>query len=81
MNANVENIRNTGMRVIRGRVPAEIRKILNAAVKEGLLKHLKKDHLKPEIYCHPDNLQAAKEAQIKEAMGAIENIKKVMIIE
>jgi len=67
MGPNVEQIRKQASRVIRGRIPAQVRKELMAAVKAGELGHLKKDGLKPEIFFHPDHKNGAKERQIREA--------------
>lgn len=50
--ANVLIVQMMGVRVIEGKIPAQIRKALNAAVKAGELGHIKKDGLKPEAYHH-----------------------------
>lgn len=50
---NVANILAGGSRTIIGKVPAQVRKELRAAVKDGILGHLPKDGLKPEIFFHP----------------------------
>lgn len=76
---NVEQIRFQATRVIVGRVPAEVRKELNAAVRAGWLGHLKKDGLKPEIYFHPDHLHGAIERQNREAAYAVASIAKVFV--
>lgn len=75
---NVENILCRGSRVIRGRVPAQVRKELNAAVRAGVLGRLKKDGLKPEVYFHPCNKNSAIEIQKREALYGIECIAKVV---
>lgn len=75
---NVEQILAQASRVIRGRIPAQVRKELAAAVKAGVLGHLKRDGLKPEIFFHPDHKNGAKERQAREAAYAIECIKKVV---
>ena len=41
--ANVLIVQMMGVRVIEGKIPAQIRKALNAAVKAGELGHIKKD--------------------------------------
>jgi hypothetical protein len=64
---NVAQILVQATRVIRGRVPASVRKELNAAVKAGVLGHLKRDGLKPEIFFHPYHIHGARERQIREA--------------
>jgi dTDP-4-amino-4,6-dideoxygalactose transaminase len=50
--ANVQMVRQERFRVVH-KLPASIRKALNAAVKSGQLGHMKKDGVKPEIYYHP----------------------------
>lgn len=75
---NVTNILVAATRVIRSRVPAQVRKELNAAVKAGVLGHLKRDGLKPEIYFHPDHLHGARGRQEREAAYSVSCIAKVM---
>lgn len=67
---NVEQIRKGATRVIRGKVPAQVRKELMAAVKAGRLGRLKRDGLKPEIFFHPDHRNGAIERQKREAAYA-----------
>jgi hypothetical protein len=76
---NVEQILAQGMRVIRGKVPAQVRKELAAAVKAGVLGRLKKDALRPEIYYHPDHKHSAADRQKREAAYAVQCIAKVMV--
>lgn len=64
---NVEMIRSAATRVVTGRIPAEVRKELMAAVKANHLGRLKKDGLKPEIFFHPDHLHGAIDRQRREA--------------
>lgn len=52
--ANVEMVRAARVRLVQSRVPADVRKSLNAAVKAGELCHKKKDGRKPEAYYHPN---------------------------
>lgn len=63
---NVANILAQASRVIRGRVPAQVRKELMAAVKAGALGRLKRQGLKPEIFFHPDHLHGAIDRQRRE---------------
>ncbi len=78
MNPNVEAIRIQASRVIRGRIPAQVRKALMEAVKEGLLGRLPKSGLKPEIFFHPDHRSGAIDRQKREAAYSIECIATVM---
>jgi len=75
---NVQNILVSATRVIRGKVPAQVRSDLRAAVKAGVLGHLKKDGLKPEVFYHPDHKHGAIELQRREAEYAIGCIASVM---
>lgn len=74
---NVEQIRCQAARVVRGRIPASVRKELMDAVKAGQLGRLKKDGLKPEIFFHPDHLHGACDRQKLEAEYAINCISSV----
>lgn len=74
---NVEQILCQGTRVVRGPIPATVRKELRNAVKGGVLGHLKKDGLKPEIFFHPDHLHGAMDRQKREALYSAECVAKV----
>lgn len=78
MGPNVESIRNVGVRQIRGKVPAQVRKELMAAVKAGELGRLKRDGLKPEFFFHPDKIQEAIDLQQREAEHSISLLSKVL---
>lgn len=75
---NVQNILCQATRVVRGKIPAAVRKELMAAVKAGALGRLRKDGLKPEIFFHPDHKHGAIERQQREAQYAIECIANVV---
>jgi hypothetical protein len=75
---NAESIRIGASRVIRGRIPAQVRAELRAAVKAGYLGHLPKDGLKPEIFFHPDHKHGAIDRQKREAAYAVQCIAGVM---
>lgn len=63
--ANVEMVKMQRVRLVTGRVPAQVRKALNAAVKCGELGHMKKDGHKPEAYYHPTFDYLAREERAK----------------
>lgn len=65
---NVSKILADGTRSITSRVPARVRAELRLAVKDGVLGHLPKDGLKPEIFFHPDRKNSAIERQKREAL-------------
>lgn len=75
---NVQAILISGSRVIRGKVPAAVRKELSAAVKAGILRHFKKDGLLPEMYYNPNNTMSATEKRKREAEYAVQCIARVM---
>lgn len=75
---NVEAIRAQASRVIRGKIPAQIRKELSAAVKAGHLGRLPKKGLLPEIFFHPDHRNGAIERQKREAEYAVKCIASVV---
>jgi hypothetical protein len=77
---NVADILARGTRVIIGRVPQQVRKELAAAVKDGVLGHLAKDGLKPEIYFHPSHRNGAIERQAREAAYSVSCIAKVIAV-
>ena len=75
---NVEQILVHATRVVRGRIPSQVRAELRAAVAAGVLGRLKKDGLKPEVFFHPDHKHGAIDLQKREAEHAIGNIASVM---
>lgn len=75
---NVEQIRSQATRVIRGKIPMQVRRELMDAVKKGFLGRLKKDGLKPEIFFHPDHEHGAIDRQKREAAYSIDCVSKVM---
>jgi hypothetical protein len=75
---NVQNILIQATRVIRGRIPQQVRKELMTAVKAGALGRLPKDGLKPEIFFHPDHKNGAVERQRREAEYSISCIRSVI---
>ena len=77
--ANVALIRAERFRLIVGRVPRDIRTALNAAVKTGVLGHLKKDGLKPEVYYHPTFDYLARDARNKAERESIRVLHKCMV--
>ena len=50
--ANVKKIQMARVQVIKGSLSANVRKALNAAVKNGELGHWRKEGQKPEVYFH-----------------------------
>ena len=72
--ANVQIIKMIGVRIVNGKIPNDVRKALNEAVKHGELGHIKKDGLKPECYFHPNSMFLAKEQRNKIAIEAMAKI-------
>lgn len=75
---NVEQILVRGTRVVRGKMPSQVRKELMAAVKAKVLGRLPKDGLKPEIFFHPDHKHGAADRQKIEAAYSVSCIASVM---
>lgn len=75
---NVEKILCGATRVVRGRIPAQVRKELSAAVKAGVLGRLPKKGLMPEVFFHPDHKHGAKDLQQREAAYSVSCIASVI---
>lgn len=75
---NAEMIYAKGTHVVRGRIPAQVRKELMSAVKAKMIGRLPKDGLKPEVFFDPRHFNLARELQANEAIYAVNNIRKVM---
>lgn len=76
--ANVEMVRQARFRVVH-KLPASVRKALNAAVKNGQLGHMKKDGIKPEVYYHPNFEYLAIEERNKHVRAAERALKAICI--
>lgn len=68
---NVSRILVQATHVVHGRIPAEVRRQLSAAVKAGVLGRLRKDGLKPEIFFHPAHKNGAIDRQKREAAYSV----------
>lgn len=76
--ANVEKVRMQRVLLVTGRISADVRKALNAAVKRGELGHLKKDNQKPEAYYHPTFDYLAKAERRDHEQKTLKALSKVM---
>lgn len=78
---NVQLIMSKGFRLIGGPIPAQVRKELRAAVKSGVLGHIKKDGLLPEVFFHNvhPHCYTAVDARKREAVDAVKAIARVMV--
>ena len=76
---NVEQIRCQATRIVKGKMPAQVRKELMTAVKLGQLGRLKKDGLKPEVFYHPDHRTGAIDRQNREAEYSVSCISSVVV--
>ena len=77
--ANVELVLTERVRIVRGKLPKDIRDALNSAVKAGILGHMLRDKYFPECYYHPkfDYLARAERNKIaEETISAIKKISK-----
>lgn len=77
---NVANILCGRSKVIRSRMPQQVRRELMAAVKAGVLGRLPKDGLKPEVFFHPSGRNEAHARQRAEHDYARELIAGVMYV-
>jgi hypothetical protein len=71
VDANVALVRMEGVRLVKARMPREIRAALMAGVKDGRLGRLPKNGRKPEAFFHPNSIWNAKEARQKEENACI----------
>ena len=78
---NVQLIMSKGFRLIGGPIPAQVRKELRAAVKSGVLGHIKKDGLLPEVFFHNihPHCYTAVDARKREAVDAVKALARVMV--
>jgi hypothetical protein len=76
---NVAQILAQGTRKIVGKVPAQVRKQLREAVKAGVLGHMPKDGLMPEVFYHPNCKNSATWMRQREAEYAIQCISGVVM--
>jgi hypothetical protein len=74
--ANVRVVQMVGFLVVT-KMPIDVRKALNAAVKIGELGRIKKDGLKPEIYHHKNGRANAIVEQRRIENESLEKIKNV----
>lgn len=75
---NAERIYAQGILIVRGKIPAMVRKELMAAVKAGMIGRIAKDGLKPEVFFDPRHTGLARELQANEAVYSVNCIAKVM---
>jgi hypothetical protein len=77
--ANVFIVKLMGVRLITSKVPVQVRKSLNEAVKSGELGHLRKEGHLPEAYFHKNARARAVEERNKYAKETLEAVLKVCI--
>jgi hypothetical protein len=76
--ANVEKVRMARVLVV-SKLPADVRRALNAAVKSGKLCHKKRDDgRKPEVYYHPNFEHLANEERNRIERETLEALAKVL---
>lgn len=75
--ANVLIVQIMGVMVINGKIPAPVRKALNAAVKAGELGHIKKEGLRPEFYHHKNARARALDERERQYRKSLESLKGV----
>lgn len=75
--ANIELVKSARFK-IANKLPKQIRKFLNGAVKRGELGHLKKDGLKPEMYYYVGFEHLANAERLRIEREAQRNINKIL---
>lgn len=78
--ANIQKVEMQRVMVVKGRLPASLRKVLNEAVKVGRLAHLKKDGHKPEVYYNPRFKHLATSARKEHENHALQALGKMFIV-
>ena len=73
--ANVEMVKCQRVRLITGKLPANVRKALNKAVRDGFLGHMKKDNYKPECYYFKPFEHLAHKERTEEHNKSIESLR------
>lgn len=76
--ANVQMVLMRRVKLVIGRIPAQVRKALNEAVKRGELGHMKKDGHKPETYYHPTFDHLARSERNEHERGVLQAVAGVM---
>lgn len=76
--ANVAKVRMMRVQLVTSRIPTQVRKALNEAVKRGELGHMKKDGHKPEAYYHPTFDYLAKQERSEHERGIFKALAGVM---
>lgn len=77
--ANVTMIRIEGVRLVRAKMPRQIRTALMGAVKKGQLGRLPKDGLRPEAFFHPNAKAKALSLRDQCFHDSIQAMKKICI--
>ena len=75
--ANIEMIKCQRVRLITSKLPANVRKVLNQAVKDGILGHMKKDNYKPECYYFKPFEHMAHEERASEHNKSVKALTKI----
>jgi hypothetical protein len=75
--ANVEMVLTGRVRIVRGKLPKDVRIALNEAVKAGILAHMPRNKYLPECYYHPKFDYLARAERNKIAEETISTIKKI----
>lgn len=77
--ANVEFVLSARVKIVKSKIPKDVRVALDGAVKEGKLLHMKKEGLFPECYCHPGFDYLAIYERKKEAEKKINALSSVVV--
>lgn len=75
--ANVELVLTARVKIVRGKLPGDVRSALNEAVKAGILGHMPRNKHFPECYYHPKFDYLARAERNKIAEETISALKKI----
>lgn len=75
--ANVEKIRMQRVLIVKNSLPKHLRIVLNKAVEDGTLGHMKKEGRKPEVYYHPNFKHLATQERSKHEQEILNVLKSV----
>jgi hypothetical protein len=75
---NVDMILDQKFRMVRNRIPQQVRTALNQAVKANVLGYVKKDGMRPEMYFNPKYKDLAMKTREDEHRRGLDILSKVM---
>ena len=77
--ANVLLVQMAGVKIVQSKLPMDLRKAFNDAVKNGELGHVKKEGMRPEAYHHKNARPRALEMRDEIFRNSISNLSKAFV--